>query len=186
MRSGHGAATNDPPQMVLPRPSISNDWRASDLLVLRPRDEAAKRYLGGPASGGVALYLAAKRPLDRIRKRSRPIRVTSHLYGDHARPRIPGFVDSLVVFGFSTVVGCRRQADVTCDLPSVMERPIEDFPREHCRKLGTDAAQQEPRRLGLKPVSADIRTGLCSWGRILPGKSFARSETRGGFFGNAS
>src|ERR1700734_3797013 len=36
-----------------------------------------KRYLGGPpAFGGVALYLAAKRPLDRARKRSRPIRVT--------------------------------------------------------------------------------------------------------------
>jgi hypothetical protein len=29
-----------------------------------------------PAFGGVALYLAAKRPLDRARKRSRPIRVT--------------------------------------------------------------------------------------------------------------
>jgi len=38
--------------------------------------EADTRYLGGPASGGVALYLAAKRPLDRARKRSRPIRVT--------------------------------------------------------------------------------------------------------------
>ena len=33
-----------------------------------------KRYLGGPppAFDGVALYLAAKRPLDRARKRSRP------------------------------------------------------------------------------------------------------------------
>jgi hypothetical protein len=29
-----------------------------------------------PASGGVALYLAAERQLDRVRKRSRPIRVT--------------------------------------------------------------------------------------------------------------
>ena len=33
------------------------------------------------------------------------------------------------------------QADVTCDLPSVLERPIENFPREHCGKLGTDAVQ---------------------------------------------
>ena len=31
---------------------------------------------GDPAPGGVALYLAAKRPLNRARKRSRPIRVT--------------------------------------------------------------------------------------------------------------
>ena len=38
--------------------------------------EADTRYLGGPASGGVALYLAAKRPLDRVRERSRPIGVT--------------------------------------------------------------------------------------------------------------
>jgi hypothetical protein len=29
-----------------------------------------------PASGGVALYLTAKRPLDRARRRSRPVRVT--------------------------------------------------------------------------------------------------------------
>ena len=43
-------------------------WR---LLV-----EADKKYLGGPASGGVAHYLAAKRPLDRARERSRPIGVT--------------------------------------------------------------------------------------------------------------
>jgi hypothetical protein len=35
--------------------------------------EADTRYLGGPASGGVALYLAAKRPLDRARERSRPL-----------------------------------------------------------------------------------------------------------------
>jgi hypothetical protein len=28
---------------------------------------------GAPASGGVALYLASKRPLDRARKRSRPL-----------------------------------------------------------------------------------------------------------------
>jgi hypothetical protein len=34
-----------------------------------------------------------------------------------------------------------------------------------------------PRHLGLKPVSADIRTRLCSQAGIPPGKSLARPET---------
>lgn len=46
------------------------------FCVCRLPVEADKRYWAAPASGGVALYLAAKRPLDRARKRSRPIRVT--------------------------------------------------------------------------------------------------------------
>jgi hypothetical protein len=32
----------------------------------------------------------------------------SHLHSDHARPRVAGLVDSLVVFGVSAVVGCRQ------------------------------------------------------------------------------
>jgi hypothetical protein len=47
------------------------------ILRMAASGEADIRYLGGPARlAGVALYLAAKRPLDRIRKRFRPIRVT--------------------------------------------------------------------------------------------------------------
>jgi hypothetical protein len=47
------------------------------ILRMAASGEADMRYLGGPARlAGVALYLAAKRPLDRIRKRFRPIRVT--------------------------------------------------------------------------------------------------------------
>lgn len=42
-----------------------------------PRRSVAVECNGAtPAPGGVALYLAAKRPLNRARKRSRPIRVT--------------------------------------------------------------------------------------------------------------
>jgi hypothetical protein len=40
------------------------------------RSKRTQVIRAAPASGGVALYLAAKRPLDRARKRSRPIRVT--------------------------------------------------------------------------------------------------------------
>ena len=40
------------------------------------RSKQTKEIWAAPASGGVALYLAAKRPLDRARKRSQPIRVT--------------------------------------------------------------------------------------------------------------
>jgi hypothetical protein len=40
------------------------------------RPKQTKEIWAAPASGGVALYLAAKRPLDRARKRSQPIRVT--------------------------------------------------------------------------------------------------------------
>src|SRR5580704_6741400 len=65
----------------------------------------------------------------------------SHLHGDHARPRVAGLVDSLVVFSVSAVVRCRRQADVAGDLPAVFERAIEDFPREDCRKFCADAVQ---------------------------------------------
>jgi hypothetical protein len=39
-----------------------------------------------------------------------------------------------------------------------------------------------PRHLGLKPVSADIRTSLCSRAEIPPGKSLARPETEAAFF----
>jgi hypothetical protein len=39
-----------------------------------------------------------------------------------------------------------------------------------------------PRHLGLKPVSADIRTSLCSRAEIPPGKSLARPETGAAFF----
>jgi hypothetical protein len=47
------------------------------ILRMAASGEADIRYLGGPARlAGVALYLAAERPLDRIRKRFRPIRVT--------------------------------------------------------------------------------------------------------------
>jgi hypothetical protein len=38
-----------------------------------------------------------------------------------------------------------------------------------------------PRHLGLKPVSADIRTGLCSRAGIPPGKGLARPETGAAF-----
>jgi hypothetical protein len=38
-----------------------------------------------------------------------------------------------------------------------------------------------PRHLGLKPVSADIRTGLCSRARIPPGKSLG-GQRLGGLF----
>src|SRR6185437_14902505 len=65
----------------------------------------------------------------------------SHLHGDHARTRVARFVDSLVVFGVSAVVGGRRQADVAGNLPAVLERSIEDFPREHCGKFGADTMQ---------------------------------------------
>ena len=44
----------------------------------------------------------------------------SHLHGDHARPRVAGFVDLLVVFGISAVIGCRRQADIAGDLPAIL------------------------------------------------------------------
>lgn len=49
----------------------------------RRRSVAVECNGANPAPGGVALYLAAKRPLDRARKRSRPIRVTI------APPRTP-------------------------------------------------------------------------------------------------
>jgi hypothetical protein len=41
-----------------------------------PVEADPKDIWAAPASGRVALYLAAKRPLDRARERSRPIRVT--------------------------------------------------------------------------------------------------------------
>jgi hypothetical protein len=55
-----------------------------------PAGEKPRRPWCGPASGGVALYLAAERPLDRARKRSRPVWVTiapprtSAVYAMHA------------------------------------------------------------------------------------------------------
>jgi hypothetical protein len=45
---------------------------------------------------------------------------------------------------------------------------------------------QEPRHLGLEPVSADIRTSLCSRAGIPRGKSLARPETGGGILGDTS
>ena len=47
------------------------------------RSKQTKEIWAAPASGGVALYLAVKQPLDRARRRSRPIRVTI------APPRAP-------------------------------------------------------------------------------------------------
>jgi hypothetical protein len=80
------------PARERPEPSSSLGAQVSDLqrgslwlahrvvraiLRMAASGEADIRYLGGPARlAGVALYLAAKRPLDRIRKRFRPIRVT--------------------------------------------------------------------------------------------------------------
>jgi hypothetical protein len=63
---------------ILQRGSLSLAHRVvRAILRMAASGEADIRYLGGPARlAGVALYLAAKRPLDRIRKRFRPIRVT--------------------------------------------------------------------------------------------------------------
>ena len=47
--------------------------------------------------------------------------------------------DTLVVFAFPAVVRCRRQANVAGDLSAILERPIEDFTREHRCKLGAEA-----------------------------------------------
>jgi hypothetical protein len=41
-----------------------------------------------------------------------------------------------------------------------------------------------PRLLGFEPVSADVRTGLCSRARIPRGKGLARPETGRVFFGD--
>jgi hypothetical protein len=52
------------------------------------------------------------------------------------------------------------------------------YPR--VRAAGVRKAR-EPRRLGLKCVSSDIRTGLCSRVGIPPGKGLARTETEAAF-----
>jgi hypothetical protein len=44
-------------------------------------------------------------------------------------------------------------------------------------RIWCEARSKVPRHLGLKPVSADIRTRLCSQAGIPPGKSLARPET---------
>jgi len=80
MRSRHDAATDDPPQMAL-RVGSTAVHSVAIGGIGPPRIAASptkhrKDISAAPRPAGVALYLAAKRPLDRARKRSRPVRVT--------------------------------------------------------------------------------------------------------------
>jgi hypothetical protein len=68
-----------------------------------------------------------------------------------------------------TVGDKRRQAEIS---------------RWHRRWLRLQRRSNEFRHLGLKPVSADIRTGLCARARIPPGKGLSRPETGRAFFGD--
>src|SRR5271154_6269609 len=87
MRSRHDAATDDPPQMAL-RVGSTAVHSVAIGGIGPPRIAASptkhrKDISAAPRPAGVALYLAAKWPLDRARKRSRPVRVTI------APPRTP-------------------------------------------------------------------------------------------------
>jgi hypothetical protein len=71
------------------------------------------------------------------------------------------------------------QTGILMDVHSVLQG-ITEVSQPQLPRLGPSGQPIESSQLGLKLVSADIRTGLCSRAGIPPGKGLARPETGGG------